>query len=137
MSIPGAWNRAGAGSVEATARNATGAGISVPSPLAGSVDITQAGTVKLPLSASPAMQTNWAPTPTAGLAELPKIPTNPEPLQVIVKPWERSIVPMASWPVQEAGLLGMVKVELKPLTTAPPDPLSTVYLPGARYSGVS
>jgi hypothetical protein len=46
-----------AGSVAATARNATGAGISVPSPLAGSVNITQAGTVKLPLSASPETQT--------------------------------------------------------------------------------
>jgi hypothetical protein len=46
-----------------TARNPTGAGISVASPLAGSADSTQAGTVKVPLLASLAMQANWAATP--------------------------------------------------------------------------
>src|SRR5215469_13821392 len=125
MSIPDAWKRVGA-APPPTDRNATGAGISVPSPLAGSVDNTQAGTVKLPLSASPAAQKNAAPIPIAGLAELPKISANPEPLQVIVKSWERSMLLMASWPVQEIELLGTVRAALKPLTSAPPEPLSKV-----------
>src|SRR5437879_616441 len=98
-------------------RNARGAGTSVASPLTGSAEITQAGTVKVPLLASSATQINWAPTPAAGLTELPKIATNPEPPQVIVRSWERGILPMASWPVQDAGALEMVKVALNALTS--------------------
>src|SRR5260221_6486064 len=104
MSMPGAWKRTGAGRVAPTARNPTGAEISEASPLTGRDDITQAGTVKVPLSALPEVQTNWAPIPAEGIWELPKIATGPDPLQVIVKSRERSTFPMASWPVQEAGL---------------------------------
>src|SRR6266702_210073 len=110
MSIPGAWKRAGAGSPVATDRNPRGAGISEAGPLAGSVDSTHAGTVKVPLSASPATQVNWAPTFAAGFWALPMMATDPEPLQVMVRSWERGIVPMASWPVQEARSFGMVRV---------------------------
>src|SRR5258708_7399468 len=102
-------------------RNARGAGTSVASPLTGSAEITQAGTVKVPLLVSSATQINWAPTRVVELTELPKIATNPEPLQVIVRSWERGILPMASWPVQEAGSLGMAKVALNALTSAPPE----------------
>src|SRR6266567_3545617 len=106
MSIPVAWKRAGTGAPVATDRNPSGAGISEAGPLAGSVDSTQAGRVKVPLSASPATQVNWAPIFAAGFWELPIMATDPAPLQVMVKSWERGILPMASCPVQEARSLG-------------------------------
>src|SRR5215472_12714279 len=97
--------RTGAPAV-ATARNPIGAGISVAFPLAGNVESTQAGTVKVPLLESPAMQENDAATPAAGFSELPVITTGPEPLQVTVRSWERSILLIESWPVQETISLG-------------------------------
>src|SRR5215467_6071163 len=107
-------------------RNPTGAGISVASPLAGRAESTHAGTVNVPLLASPAMHVNAAATPAAGFSELPVISTRPEPLQVTVKSCDRSILVIASWPVQEAGLPGMLRVALNAPTSLPPEPLSIV-----------